>query len=422
MRIAAPTTREFWVIVHRWAGLAMAGFLVIVGLTGSLLAFNTELERVFAPELFAKPRPNLPRLDLATLADRASALVPQGRVTSVTLAEPDQVSVYFEPKRDPKTGRPFDLGFSEFFVDPWTGAELGHRQRGNLLEGMKNVMPFIYELHWTLALGSTGQWILGLVALLWTVDCFAGAYLTLPRFGPGFIGRWGRAWRVKRTRNTVRLNYDMHRAGGLWPWALLFVFAWSSVMMNIRPVYEFVMSRVFDYHSEMELFQPRSARRNSPLLDWHAAEATGKKLMDESARSQAFAVGEHLGLSYFAATGEYLYEARGSRDLFERSPKGGGTFVMFDGNSGELHSLFQPTGEHSGNTIESWLYALHMARVYGRTYQILVALLGLAVASLSFTGVLVWTAKRRARHRDRNGRHARTSVVPSLPTSDVAES
>ena len=39
--------------LHRWVGLLIAAFLVLVGLTGSLLAFNTELERAFAPRLFA---------------------------------------------------------------------------------------------------------------------------------------------------------------------------------------------------------------------------------------------------------------------------------------------------------------------------------------------------------------------------------
>ena len=34
--------RPFWVLVHRYTGLAMTIFLVIVGLTGSLLAFYKE--------------------------------------------------------------------------------------------------------------------------------------------------------------------------------------------------------------------------------------------------------------------------------------------------------------------------------------------------------------------------------------------
>jgi uncharacterized iron-regulated membrane protein len=101
---------------------------------------------------------------------------------------------------------------------------------------------------------------------------------------------------------------------------------------------------------------------------------------------------------YFPGVGAYLYEVRGGRDLFERSPKGGGTSVMFDGDTGALRELSPPTGEHDGNTVESWLYALHMARVFGLPYRIFVSVLGLVVVTLSVTGLVIWWRKRLA-HR-----------------------
>ena len=112
----------------------MAGFLVIVGLTGSMLAFNFELERVFAPQLFARPRAE-PRLSLAEMAVRAEPLVPHARLTAVLYTQPDQVMVYYAPKTNPVTHRPYDLGFDEFFIDPWTGKELGRRMAGDLSQG-----------------------------------------------------------------------------------------------------------------------------------------------------------------------------------------------------------------------------------------------------------------------------------------------
>ena len=370
----------------------MAGFLIIVGLTGSLLAFNNELEHVFAPQLFAKPKPGVARLDLATLATHAQILLPHAYVLSVTYTEPDQVSVYFEAREDPTTKRPYDIGFSEFFIDPWTGEELGRRNRGDLSEGRINLMPFIYELHWTLAGGNIGQWILGVVALLWTLDCFVAYYLTLPTSIFAFWRRWKTAWSIKRGAGGYRLNLDLHRASGLWLWPILFIFAWSSVMMNIRPVYEWVMQRVFDYHPYREPSQHETA---APRLDWHAAQATGERLIAEQAVTHGFTAGQPLSLAYLSNANVYMYEVRGSRDLFERSPKGGGTSVMFDGDTGALLELSQPTGEHSGNTIESWLYALHMARIFGLPYRIFVCALGWVVAMLSVTGVYLWLKKRR---------------------------
>jgi len=389
--------RDAWVWLHRYCGLTMAVFLILVGLTGSLLAWNFELERVFAPQLFATPKPGVAPLDLATLAARAAEIVPHGTVERVGYTDVGQVQVDFSARRDPSTGRPFRLDFSEFYIDPWTGRELGRRNRGDLSQGLVNLMPFIYNLHWRLLAGDIGQWILGIVALIWTLDCLNGFYLTLPVFRAGFWRRWRLSWSVKRGAGMHRLNFDLHRAGGLWVWPLLFIFAWSSVMMNIRPVYERVMLTVFDYRSPMDEFLSKARPNDSPRLDWRAAQAVGERLIAEQSRKHGFTVGEPLSLMYFSGTGAYLYEVRGSRDVFERAPKGGGTCVIFDGDTGALRELSQPTGEHAGNTVESWLYALHMARVFGRPYQAFVSLLGILLAMLSVTGVYLWWKKRAAK-------------------------
>jgi len=388
--------RPFFVLLHRWVGLAMTGFLVVVALTGSLLAFNTELERVFAPQLFATPRPDVAPLDLATLAERAQAIVPQGRVASVLYAEPDQALVTFAPLMDPTTGQARKLGFDQLFVDPWTGAELGRRRRGDISEGLINVMPFIYKLHWTLTFDAVGSTILGVVAVAWTIDCFVGFYLTLPVSLGGFFRRWMTAWRVKWRGGAYRVNLDLHRAGGLWLWPVLFVFAWSSVMFNMRPVYEWATKAVFDY-APRSAWAPPQRRNDTPRLDWRSAQQTGERLIGELSAQGGFTVIQPLGLTYSAPHGVYIYEVRSSRDVFERSPKGGGTYLMFDGDDGALASLRLPTGEHSGNTVESWLYALHMTRVFGRPFQIFVCALGFLVIMLSVTGVYIWWKKRRAR-------------------------
>ena len=46
-RLALPG-RAFWVVVHRWAGLTLALFLAVAGLTGSLLPWIEELEAATA--------------------------------------------------------------------------------------------------------------------------------------------------------------------------------------------------------------------------------------------------------------------------------------------------------------------------------------------------------------------------------------
>jgi uncharacterized iron-regulated membrane protein len=390
--------RRLFVWLHRWTGLTTAAFLVVTALTGSLLAFNSELERLISPQLYGTSRPSVVPLDLATLAERAELLVHEAAVSHIGYAEPDQVLVTVRPRNDPSTGAPYSLGFDQLFLDPWTGEELGRRMRGDISQGLINLMPFIYKLHWTLALDMPGMWVLGIVALVWTLDCFVGAYLTMPVSSAGFWPRWQPAWLVKHRAGFFRLNFDLHRAGGLWLWTLLFVFAWSSVMFNLRPVYEWTTRAVFDYQSPRDIFMSLPQHPNEhPRLDWHAAQTVGERLMAEQAASRGFEVRQPLGLAYSPKLGAYHYEVRSSRDIFERAPKGGSTSVLFDGDTGAFTTLLVPTGEHSGNTVESWLYALHMARVFRVPYQILVCVLGFVVTMLSATGIYIWWRKRRAR-------------------------
>ena len=142
--------RRFSVSIHRWTGLLLAGFLIFEGLSGSLLAFRDQFERLVTPQFYAEPRPGMAPLDLASLAESATALVPQGHVSFVSSAG-DRAIVYYRPRQNPATGKPYELGFTQFFLDPWTGNELGRRRVGDISEGMVNLIPFIYLLHTSLS-------------------------------------------------------------------------------------------------------------------------------------------------------------------------------------------------------------------------------------------------------------------------------
>ena len=387
-------SRHFFVWLHRWVGLAMAGFLILVALTGSLLALWNNFERLICPKLYAAPRPGVAPLDLATLAERAGALVPQCRVAGVEFFRPNQVWVSFVPHHmDAATSHPCALGFDQLLLDPWTGAELGRRKFGDLSQGWINLMPFVYQLHSNLRLSMTGYWILGGVALLWTIDCFVGLYLTLPVALDRFWQRWRPSWLIKRRTSFYSFNFLLHRASGLWLWAMLFIFAWSSVMLNLYPVYDRVTGAVFDYTwaTNQSTTMPVRAGDQPPTLDWRAAQEAGARLMAEQAAIHGFTVEQVEGLAYVPGENAYYYSAKTSRDISDLN----GTALVLDGNTGAFRSLRLTSGEHSGNTVSSWLYALHTAEVFGLPYRIFVCVLGIAIAMLSVTGVYIWWKKKR---------------------------
>jgi len=400
------------VFLHRWTGLTMTVFLILVGLTGSLLAFRSDLERLINPQLFAEPKPGQAPLDLATLAERAEALAPESRVGYFTV-ERGQAAMSCVPRNDPSTGKPYQLDFNHIFLNPYTGEELGRRLDGDLRQGRINLMPFIYDLHSTLIAGSTGGWILGIVALMWTLDSFVGSYLTLPRGRGGFWRRWKYAWRIKWKATSFRVNFDLHRAGGLWFWLLIFVFAWSSVMLSLQSVYVRVTKAVFDYRSDDELMQSVMLPKplDNPKLDWRAAQTAGENLMVQQAVLHGFTVTRPYGMAYIPQFGVYTYAVRSSLDI---RGHGWDTSIWVDGNTGALRDVGLPKGQHAGNTISTWLWGLHYGDIHDwLLYRTLVCVFGIVLVALSVTGVYIWWKKRKARRLAVARRKSVAAVVPS---------
>lgn len=406
-------TRHFWVLLHRYTGLAMAGFLIIVGLSGSLLAFNSELEHAITPQLYAADTGGA-RLAAAALIAHAEALVPTAEVNYLSLGDAESVLASMSPRIDAATGKAYELGFDQLILNPYTGQELGRRTWGAISEGMINLMPFVYKLHFNLALGEVGMWTLGITALVWTLDSFVGFYLTLParrkkqKVGvallteslmvrnatPTVWQRWQPAWLIKWRGSKHRINFDLHRAGGLWLWIILLIFAWSSVSMNLwDTVYTKTTQLVFDFHAPWTDLPKLDKPLEQPAIGWPQALNIAETLMAKTAAEQGFSVEQPIAIWLNRELGVYVYNVRSSRDIQDKQ---GNTRIFFDANTGEQRLQLLPSGQYNGNTITSWLIALHMANVFGMPYRIFVCVLGLAIIMLSVTGVIIWLRKRRA--------------------------
>ncbi len=126
-------------------------------------------------------------------------------------------------------------------------------------------------------------------------------------------------------------------------------------------------------------------------MGWLVAQATADRLMREQARLHGFRVIWPNALYHEADWQRYFYRVRSSADVHERR---GRTWLEFDDQSGRLLQVSLPTGQHSGTTVTSWLYALHMAQVFGLPYRMFVCVLGLVITMLSVTGIVIWLKKR----------------------------
>ena len=400
----APTAlslRGAWIWIHRWVGLLMVPVLVIEGVTGSLVAFRAPLSRWLAPAHYARaPASGAAPLALGELATKVQAHIgPHARVAYFfDGSERGQTMVRVGPATDAATGKPYAMDFGWVAVDPWTGTELARYSNDGYTAGvLPNVMPFMYRLHTTLTLGDLGYWILGLTAIAWTLDCLYALYLTFPRGRHRFFHRWKKAWTIKTKAGAFRINFDLHRAGGLWLWALFLVFAWSSVQLTLNQVYEPVMATFFDYRTiDREIGDlPQRPSTTPPKLDWIAAQAAGNALIAERARIEGFKPLRSTMMAYFGPNGIYSYSVTTDRAFPDFSEYN----VWFDADTGELFRILRSNGEHTGNTITNWLRALHFAAdpMDQPWYRWLICITGLYTVVLCATGVYIWWKKRSSR-------------------------
>ena len=411
------TSRPVWVVLHRYAGLFMAGFVLVAALTGSILAFDNELNE------WLNPPPGVTSagrtlLDPLELRERALAIAPQAYINTVPLQlKPERVSLFtLEPREDLTTGEPVDLPFNRLWLDPYSGAEVAHELVPDSYWPLtrQKLIPFIVALHYKLALpGEIGVWLFGIAALLWTVDCFLGVYLTFPirarrfhdqerttrrpvRSPMTWWAQWKPAWLVQwPVRTTYRLNIDLHRAGGLWPWILLLVLAWSSVGFNLyEQVYLPIMQTVFGLTDPYAEAPSLPAPKVEPGLSWREAHRLAQQQMTEQAQARGFSVFSEETLQYDPARSVFYYVVRSDREV---SSESGGTLLVLHANSGTMIDLSLPSGQNLGMTLHSWLFALHMATVWGMPYKMVLAATGVVIAVLSVTGVYLWWKKLQSR-------------------------
>jgi uncharacterized iron-regulated membrane protein len=372
--------RPILVLLHRYVGLATAVFLLIVGLTGSLLAYLQPISAWLSPELYEAPARGVV-LSPVELTERASAAEPRGVIGSypLKLEVGRGVSLRMAAKDPTKP-----LGYDTLWLDPVSGAVLGRVDNEAFPPTRQSLMRFVYKLHYALALpGRWGEWIVGIVAILWFIDCFVGAILTFPRGRP-FLQKWRPAFGIKRRR----LNYDLHRAGGLWPWLLLATLALSGVYFNLgAQVFMPLFGMVAETTKEPYDTRPRLPVRAPQIAPGIAIEIAAAKAKE-------------LG---WTAVPEGLYRsaAQGFWQVYYDKPAAqwataGGYALFIDDQTGAVIFVRAPGGTH-GDMFLAWLSALHLGTVFGWPYRIVLCLLGLAIASLSVTGVVVWWRKRRAR-------------------------
>jgi len=396
--------RAALVTLHRWFGLGAALFLFIAGATGAVISWDHELDEWLNPQLYRTSSAGA-ALSPLTLAQRVEAADPRVRVTFMPLAaEPGRAfTVFVQPRVDAATGHPHEPGYNQVALDPVTGAIQARREWGKVSLSRENLLPFLYKLHYTMHIPEgfgidLGLWLMGIVGIVWVFDTLIALAISIPS-----RPQWKRSFAFRWRGGRHRLTFDLHRSGAMWIYPLVLMIAVTSVAMNLRdPVMRPIVSW-FSTLSPSPFASRTPAAELQPIEPRVSAEAVLQLARTEAARRGWTDPPGGLFLSTDAgvwAVGFYTPE-RSHGDVGLGNP-----WLYVDSASGELVGADVPGSGSAGDVFLQSMFPLHSGRIVGLPGRVLMSAMGVLVAMLSVTGVLIWARKRRSRRLAATGQPA----------------
>lgn len=377
-------TRKVFLQIHRTIGLFAGAVFLLVGLSGSILAFREDIDETLNAAIMRVETPAQPdRRSLDEILAAAVAAMPaEGKAERVTLPRHPgaAAAITFMVETDD-----LDIDVYETFVDPYTAKVKGRRLYLHANETLSQpLVPIVMAFHWTLLLGVNNAYILGVIGALVFISVLIGLYLWWPR-----NGAWRQGLRIKWGASPERVIYDVHRSVGAYFMAFLLVTLFTGVTMIFKPATRSAASLFSQIRADPDFGRSTLIPGRAPIgLD--AAVASADTVFPDGRL--------HWILLPSAPDGVYVVGKQSSDE-----PNRTKTFrnVGVDQYSGQVLYVQDRNAFTGGEKFLEWLFPLHTGEAFGVVGRSLVLLVGLTPLTLYVTGFLRWLHKRRARRRPR---------------------
>lgn len=357
--------------VHLWVGLTAGLLLVVAGVTGTVLVYDDAIDAALNPGL----------LRVSALESRVPM---QQVVDAVARAYPEHPVAYVRLPRAPGETYEFTTGGPEpleIFADPYRGTIVGARGK---TEGLINAL---FDLHVHLLSGENGERVMGVVGILALLLVATGVVVWWPR-----VRRWWGGFVVRRGASWKRLNFDLHRAGGIWSAAFLAVTAATGAGLIFHDAFLAAANRL----TASTDVPPPPAVAARPGQPWVPIDS----LLRQADRALP---GGEITYVAFPATPEAPLSVRKYFDAALHP--NGRSFVYLDPWTAEPLAVESALTAPAGLKALNALYPLHIGSWGGPVVRLLYALFGLAPLVLFVTGSIIWWS--RTAGQKRRGRPAR---------------
>ena len=335
--------------------MVFGAFMVVLGVTGSILAFEPELDRLFHPDVsYVKP------------AQRSLSLVEIGDAISRKYG--GEPIVAFLPSPSPRFPTQVLMSRGVVSVNQYTGEVLGVRARG------WNFFGFVRALHLRLATGDVGRNILRWSAVGMLFSLMSGLYLWWPVKRVRIRGPWlsGRFW------------FDLHNSIGVFSLLPLLALALTGIVIGFEDQVASLLDKITG----------PSAVHTSQVFSRSEAEPGSKEITADQA----------VDIACSRLPGTVAYRVQ--------MPRYGGMYVValtYPDNriAGERNSF--AVDRWSGKIISANLStdltarerfmavdeAVHTGSLCGMPGKIIVAITGILLPVQAVSGLVMWLRRRK---------------------------
>lgn len=372
-------------LTHRYSGLLIALLAIVAALTGSLLSFAPELDRLLNPELLNPPLPaagalRRPLAEQIAAAKSRQSDESQWQAAFIVPAQRDgQASAIWMRRPNPeKNGA---SRFLQVLVDPYTGTVLGQRERSRTDWSRTGFVRSLARLHGDLLLGAAGRWIMGIGALIWVLTSLVGLYLWWP-------GRQklALALAIKRGAGRRRLIFDLHRVSGFYSAPVLLVVAFTGIYLALPTTVRPLVAALAPI--EVTASPRVDALTDAPMLDPDQATAVARGVFPD---------GELRRVSLPSGPSQaYGVVFQRPQDVARTS--GGRSVVWVDPYRGDVLSISDASNAPPGNAFINWQLPLHSGSAFGVAGRLLVFAAGLIATLLTASGLLIWWQRGSTAH------------------------
>ncbi|WP_031431297.1 PepSY-associated TM helix domain-containing protein [Methylomicrobium agile] len=386
--LSLKNRRKLWLKVHLYLGLFAGAVFVLIGLTGSVLAFEFPLDEWLNPKLMTVPTDmeNKSYLPLdAIVASGLKALPSNGK--AISLDFPRHSGLAFELWFDQPSPNTDYLERHQIFINPYTAEVMGQR----LVIDFKRIWrdpfkDFILRLHYSLGLASVGMDIVGFTGIGLLFSALTGLILWWP--SPGKLRK---ALTIKRNASSERLNFDLHKTFGFYS-SIIVLFLIISGVYLIFPEYGRGLVGVF---SSVSAPWPRyqsviPVGDKMPISLAEVKEVTDARFQD----------GEYLRIDF--PQNEHDVYGVNKREFDEPNQKHSYRRLWIDQYSGKIIHARERANRTAGDIFVEWLYPLHTGEAFGFAGQLIILISGLVPLVLYVTGIIRWLQKNRVVKQKRN--------------------